>query len=137
MTQFNRVLEFNKTVLGIQARKHGLQDGDELQLSLKQLREECSEYESAYEDALLSNEDKYIDAIDAIMDLKIFADGILYKLGLNEEEVEDIHTIIMNANMAKKIGVKKGREGFSAADAVKPEGWIAPEKLIKDLIFGA
>lgn len=125
---FTQVKEFNKDILGIAPRPKGLQSPDEAALSHKQLTEEAEEF-------LQANKDHdYIGSVDACIDSIVFAMGILYKLGVTETEFDTIFEIVMSANMAKKIGVKKGREGFGAADAIKPEGWVPPEELIAKVL---
>jgi len=130
MSQFNRVVKFNSEILGIAPREKGLQSKDELHLSIRQLSEEVNEF------VVANISTDYIGAIDALLDLKIFTDGILYKLGLTNEEVDACHKAIMDCNMAKKIGVKKGREGFNSADAIKPDDWKGPEDRIAEIIGG-
>ena len=126
--QFNEVVEFNQDVLKIGARGHKLQDPEEFQLSFVQLQEESSEFLEA------CNSGDYIGAVDACIDSIVFAMGILYKLGLTDEEFETCFTVVMAANMNKRKGVKAGREGFNAEDAVKPEGWIAPEEILREIL---
>lgn len=128
MSHFERVKEFNQTVLGIDPRQPGLQDLDEAKLSHRQLLEEASEYIVANFDA------DFISAIDGVIDGLVFGYGILYKLGLNETQVDKIFNAVMDANMTKVRGVKVGREGFDAADAIKPDGWLAPEVRIEKIL---
>ena len=127
-TQFSQVQTFNQEILGIDPRAKGVQPLEEAQLSHKQLTEEADEYLQAIKDG------DYIGAIDGCIDSIVFAMGILYKLGITEDQFDDIFEVVMTANMMKKIGVKKGREGFGAADAVKPEGWVPPEETIARIL---
>lgn len=126
--EFRLVSAFNQTVLGLAVRKHGLQDGEEARLSFAQLAEEAQEYMDANLEGDLPG------AVDACIDSIVFAMGILFKMGVTEEEFDTIFEVVMNANMTKKIGVKAGREGFDAADAVKPTDFIPPEVFIKEIL---
>jgi len=121
-------VNFNKKVLGIDPRIPKLQKKDEFKLSVVQLKEEIQEFEDAYEDGNL------VECVDAMMDLKVFADGVLYKMGLTPEDMFECAEAINTANMAKKAGVKATRvvtEGDDApVDANKPEGWVGPEAAI-------
>lgn len=122
--QFELVERFNREVLGIQPREHVLQSQDEMLLSSKQLTEEINEYMDAHE------EGNYVESVDAIIDNMVFGLGILYKLGLTNSEFEQCFAAVMEANFTKKKGVKEGREGFDAADAIKPEDFVPPEARI-------
>lgn len=126
--KYKSVVEFNQKVLGIAQRSKVLQPVDEFKLSHKQLTEEANEFLEACEDF------DYINAIDAVIDSLIFGFGILYKLGLSEREVDEIFAAVMEANMTKKLGVKAGREGFNAADAVKPVDFVSPETRIMRIL---
>jgi len=63
-----------------------------------------------------------------------FAQGILYKMGISDDEYQKIFEIVHAANMSKKPGVKEGREGFDAVDAVKPEDFVSPEDAIMRIL---
>ena len=129
-TQWQRVETFNRKVLGILPREHGLQDLKEAELSYTQLIEEAKEFLDARH-AL-----DYIGSIDAIIDSMVFSLGVLYKLGVTEKEFNQIFDTVMDSNMRKKVGVKQGREGFNALDAVRDEGFIPPEESIS-IILGS
>lgn len=124
-----RVVEFNQKVLNIKPRELGLMDHDEFQLSLAQFREETGEIAQAYDIGDL------VGVIDGVIDLHFFLLGVVYKHGIPEELYKDLFMAVADANMEKKLGVKSGREGFgNSADAIKPEGWVAPEVRIRNLI---
>lgn len=127
-TPFSQVQKFNHEILGIAPRAKGPQPLSEAELSHRQLTEEADEYLQAIKDG------DYIGAIDGCIDSIVFAMGILYKLGITEDQFDDIFEVVMTANMQKKIGVKKGREGFNASDAIKPEGWVPPEATIAKIL---
>lgn len=122
------MVEFNQEVLGIEPRKLGLQPPEEAALSFTQMREEAYEYRDANE------ERDYINVVDSVLDELYFCYGILYKLGLTENMIDDMFTAIHNANMSKKKGVKEGREGFDAADAGKPKDWIDPKQAMGEIL---
>ena len=127
-TRFSSVVEFNRQVLGIKPRPLGLPSLDEIKLSYTQLREEAKELVDAYGD------DDYIGCVDAVIDTLYFTYGIAYKLGLTERQLNDMFLMVHQANMNKKKGVKKGREGFDAADASKPKDWVDPRESMKEYL---
>lgn len=127
-TRMDLVIDFNQEVLGIAPRKIGLQPPDEAALSWTQMREEANEFREAYE-----NLDS-IGCIDAVLDELYFCYGILYKMGIDEALVDEMFAAIHKANMAKKSGVKSGREGFNAADATKPVSWVDPRVAMTEIL---
>ena len=127
-TRFMQTVEFNQEILGIDPRPLGLQSTHEAALSFTQMREESLEFRDANEGR------NFIEVVDSVLDELYFCYGILYKLGVTEEMANDMFTAIHNANMSKKKGVKKGREGYDAADAGKPEGWQDPHKVMEEII---
>jgi hypothetical protein len=127
-SRIDKVIDFNQRVLGIKPRRFNFPPTDELHLSYTQLVEEAAEFRDAYENVDLA------DMIDAILDSLYFSYGILYKLGLTEPVINEMFEAIHNANMQKTKGVKSGREGFDAADAIKSEGWQDPKKVILGIL---
>ena len=127
-TRFGQVVDFNQEVLGIQQRSIGMQDPHEAALSYTQLIEEAREYQEAIGHA------DFIDCVDAILDGLYFSYGILYKMGLSEDIVNSMFNAIHEANMTKAKGVKAGREGFKAADATKPSGWVDPKITMTEIL---
>ncbi|MAE84327.1 MAG: hypothetical protein CMB80_16415 [Flammeovirgaceae bacterium] len=126
--QFHQVQNFNGDVLEIPMRPVGMQSQDEFDLSMRQLQEEQNEIMQAYA------ADDFIGVLDGLFDLQYFLFGIFYKNGINAETYEKIFTVIHNCNMTKVKGIKAGREGFDAADAVKPESWVSPEEQISKIL---
>lgn len=126
--QMLQTIDFNKRVLGVTKRQPGPQSQDEFNLSLKQLREEISEMEDAH-----TNND-FIGVLDALIDLEYFLYGVLWKNGIDERMHSKLFLAVHNANMMKKLGVKKGREGFKAADAVKPSDWTDPQVMFARIL---
>lgn len=106
----------------------GLQEKQEFDLSMVQLQEEINEIMEAYENA------DFIGLVDGLIDLEYFLLGVMYKCGLDAESHRDIFTAVHNCNVKKVMGVKAGREGFDAADAVKPEDWVPPEEMIDGIL---
>lgn len=127
----HQVVEFNSRVLNIQQRPKDMLCKAEYDISVKCLKEEVQEFEEAY------HKGDYIGAVDAMIDLMYFAVGVLYKKGLSADQIELCCTAVHEANMEKKLGVNHRRGDGSAADAVKPEGWVPPEQRIIDILDGA
>ena len=120
--QFLDVMNFNRTILGIDPRKPGPQSRNEFELSMKQLKEEIGEIEEAFDKG------DYIGVLDGLIDLEYFLLGVFYKNGINESTHSELFDAVHQANLLKKVGVKEGREGFGdAADAIKPDSWVDPE----------
>lgn len=129
MTSFaHQVAEFNEVVLGIAPRFQMPLGEAELKLTLHCLREEVDEFEEAAQGS------DYVGMVDALIDLQYFALGALYKMGVTPDKVVKCCTAVHQANMTKKRGVKAGRGDGSAADAIKPEGWITPEERIGSIL---
>jgi len=119
--QFLDVMNFNRTVLGIDPRQPGPQPENEFKLSMHQLKEEIEEIELAFEKG------DFIGILDGLIDLEYFLHGIFYKNGINESAHAELHEAVHQANLLKKVGTKEGREGYDAADAIKPDSWTDPE----------
>ena len=83
------------------------------------LREEYDETREAM--VLEDNE----EIVDGLIDLCVIAIGTLDAMGVNAHKAWDQ---VLNANMAKEVGVKSSRPNpLGLPDLVKPEGWIAPD----------
>lgn len=124
MDMVNQVIEFNAKVLGIPDRKKEALCSKEFDLAVVQMKEEITEFIDAHETG------NYIGQVDALCDLVYFAIGKLYAMGLSADDIKNIFTLVHEANMQKKRGVKKERGDFGAADAFKPEDWVSPEDRI-------
>lgn len=125
MTTFaHQVIDFNQLVLKIQPRIQCPLSFPEFEITVKALKEETEEF------IVASQEADYIGQIDALIDLQYFAMGALYKLGLTADQINRCCYAVHDANMEKKLGIKPSRGDGSAADAIKPEGWEAPEARI-------
>ncbi len=119
--QMLSVINFNYDILKIKKRSLGIQARDEFDLSMHQLKEEISEIEDAYS---IGN---FIGVLDGLIDLEYYLLGVFYKNGVNEPTHAELFDAVHQANVLKKQGVKAGREGYDAADAIKPESWVDPE----------
>lgn len=128
MSMMKKVQEFNFQVLGVPQRELGMMPQEEMELSLVQLREEVKEIEEAYQNGDLTL------VIDGMIDLQYFLFGMVYKHGIPEPMWKEMFKAVHQANMEKKLGVKKERGDFGAADAVKPEGWVPPEQRLEEII---
>jgi len=122
------VAEFNEKVLKIAPRKPTMLKPEEFDISVKALREEVDEF------VVSTTMGDYIGCVDAIIDLQYFAYGVLYKMGLTPEIISEIAQAVHDANMTKKLGVVAKRGDGSAADAIKPEGWVPPEVQIANIL---
>jgi predicted HAD superfamily Cof-like phosphohydrolase len=125
MPLINAVFRFNKEVVMIDRPKIKALEGLEQSWLVGVLKEEADELGEAV---------TVVDQVDALIDSAIFAFGGLYRLGLNESQARDCFMAVMSANFDKKSGQKTGRIYEGVADAVKPEGWVGPEKRIADIL---
>lgn len=125
---FNEVVEFNRSILGIEQRPIGIMPEYEVKHLGKCLREEVSEFEDAFAMGDL------IGMIDSLVDGLYFGVGGLYKLGLPPEAISEIVLAVHEANMTKKKGTVAHRATDGAVDAVKPNGWIPPEERIGQIL---
>ena len=69
-----------------------------------------------------------VGAADALADVVYVAVGTALSMGIPLDKVWDV---VHSANMAKRPGMTK--RGI-ANDAVKPEGWVGPEKAIAAIL---
>lgn len=127
MSFIKQVVEFNQRVLKIDQRSMDMLSPEEFKLSCKCLQEELDEFKEAHEKG------DFVGCIDGLVDLMYFANGVLYKMGLSADAIEQCCTAVHEANMEKKLGVVAKRE-TGAADAVKPAGWVSPETRIMDIL---
>lgn len=130
MTPFQQVIEFNREVLRIAPPPLRVLPKHQAEILVKQLREEITEFEEAH------TEDNLVGCIDALIDLVYFAFGGLYKKGVNDEDFHNVFTIVHTQNMLKKKGVVEKRKVLGAEDAIKPENWLSPERLIAEYFSG-
>lgn len=119
------VFKFNKEVVKIERQSVKALVANELQWLVGVLKEEADE---------LQDSSTVVDQVDALVDCAIFALGGLYRLGLNNGQARDCFLAVMDANFDKKSGQKSSRVFEGVSDAVKPEGWVGPEKRIADIL---
>lgn len=93
-------------------------------LAYRQLKEELSELAAAKDPA---------DRLDALVDLIYFAMGAIKRLSKNKRAFSEAWKRVHAANM-KKVRASKSNPGKrnDKNDAVKPEGWTAPD--LSDLV---
>ena len=123
-----QIIEFNKVVLGIEPRELGIMSEAEIDITAKSLIEEAEEFVEAHMDG------NFLGTVDALLDSIYFAVGALYKSGLTAEQICESMSAVHHCNMDKKLGVNRKRGDGSAADAVKPVGWTAPEERISKIL---
>lgn len=86
-----------------------------LQFRIGCLQEELDELKAA------KNGD---DAVDALIDLSVFAIGTLDLFGIDAHMAWDR---VYKSNITKEIGIKESRPNpLGLPDLIKPEGWTAP-----------
>lgn len=110
------VVRFNSEIIGLPIPGHPQR--------LQVLRKSWA-CEALYEEFMeFKNATHMEDEADALIDLTYFALGRLVEMGLAPLPLfESVHA----ANMAKKRGELSKRPGSMGYDAVKPEGWRAPD----------
>jgi predicted HAD superfamily Cof-like phosphohydrolase len=123
-SMFDDVKEFHNKVLGV--APEGLPSLVSTEYVMERMRfllEEVTEFGDAAMTADM------VGTADALADIIYVALGTAYMMGLPFQEIWDhVH----RANMQKVKGVtKRGND----IDAVKPEGWIAPEAGIAALLL--
>ena len=121
------VIEFNRDLLGIEQRTPSMMPTEEHTHLTMALQEELKEFN----DAVIEGD--VVGAVDAIVDLIYFAIGGLWKLGLSHNQMVRCMQAVHAANMLKRKG-KVAKRYTGAADAVKPENWVAPEELIRKIL---
>jgi len=96
---------------------------EEKKFRIVALREEIDEYEESTE---------LVDEYDALIDLLVFTVGTFERQGLR---LQDGFDVVMECNMQKNIAGSNGnsKRGFKR-DLVKPDGWVAPEKKLQQII---
>jgi predicted HAD superfamily Cof-like phosphohydrolase len=89
-----------------------------LQFRLKMLLEECDETK----EAIKQNNPEEI--VDGLIDIIVIAAGTLDLFKVNAQKAwDEVH----NANLEKKVGVKKERPNpLGLPDLIKPNNWKAP-----------
>ena len=122
-----RVFKFNRMINAGKSEIPGQIGPSTKEWLTKALEEELQEFREA---------DTPEDLVDALIDLIIFACGGLYRAGLTSDQAKACFTAVLDANDAKKAGVKQNRAVAGVADAVKPAGWVDPKNTIAFLLKG-
>lgn len=121
------VEEFNATVLNVKAKeKIDNLSYNEGSFLISAIEEEYVELKSAMKKGHV------VDQVDALLDMIYFCVGGMVRMGMTSTQIRECVEAVHEANMQKAAGKKEGREG--GADAIKPEGWIAPEAKIAEII---
>ena len=87
-------------------------------------------------EAMQEELDEYIvagtaeDELDALVDLKIFVEGTIERMGL-ADVFDEAYRRVMEKNMEKELGPNQKRNSFQL-DLVKPEGWVPAD--LSDLV---
>lgn len=123
-----KVCSFNNNLLGINRPIGPIEDPKERDWLVGALREEIDEYLDSVKDH------DFIGQIDSMVDLIYFAIGGLVRMGLDEDAIHSIFSVVHEANSLKKAGVKAEREHTHNLDATKPKGWVSPEEKISEII---
>lgn len=122
-----RVFKFNHMIGAGKSETPGQIDFLTKEWLIRALEEELQEFREANTPE---------DSVDALIDLIIFACGGLYRAGLTHDQAKACFTAVLDANDAKKAGVKQNRAVAGVADAVKPAGWVDPKNSIALLLKG-
>lgn len=122
-----RVFKFNRMISAGRSETPGQIDPSTKEWLIKALEEELQEFREANTPE---------DSVDALIDLIIFACGGLYRAGLTPDQARACFTAVLDANDAKKGGVKQNRAVAGVADAIKPAGWADPKTTIARLLKG-
>ena len=116
MTIFKDVAEFHEKILDLKKLEHASLLTPEMMLErFRFLCEETNEFYTA------SVQGDMVKAVDGLLDTIYVAAGTLWLMGVPEQACWDL---VQMANMSKVRGVTSRG---NAVDAVKPEGWVAPE----------
>lgn len=122
-----RVFKFNRMIGAGKSEVPGQIGPSTKEWLTKALEEELQEFREANTPE---------DSVDALIDLIIFACGGLYRAGMTPDQAKACFTAVLDANDAKKAGVKQNRAVAGVADAVKPTGWVDPKNTIALLLKG-
>lgn len=113
------VERFNREVIGLPVPEAPrVLSGDRREFALQAMAEELGEFTDA------SERGDVAEAADALVDLIYFAMGRLLEMGVPPGPVWEV---VQAANMAKERGQLSKRPNSLGYDAVKPEGWTAPD----------
>lgn len=81
-------------------------------------------HEELEETSMAAHNGEPEEIVDGLVDILVFALGTLDLLGVDSKLA---WRRVMDANLAKEVGIKPGRPNpFGLPDLVKPEGWVGP-----------
>lgn len=87
---------------------------------------------NAFESAALNGH--YIQSALQMLGTFKAISNVMLNINMTPLIIEKCMLAVHKANMTKKRGVKAERGDLGVADAVKPEGWVAPEEAIKAIL---
>lgn len=128
------VAVFNEEITNYRSDKANWSKSDLIKLRVRQLQEEVQETQEAIDSG------DFVGAVDGLIDGIYFALGTLHIMGVDRELMNACFTAVHLANMSKKPGIKDSRRLEDVADedhpmdAIKPEGWISPEYLLRKIL---
>jgi len=126
-SMWDDICEFHQKFKIPQTEVPGIHNDEMIQFRMNFLKEELQEFE----DALACNDTTM--AFDALIDLVYVAMGTAYICNFPfDEGWEHVHT----ANMMKeRVKQKSASKRLTTYDIVKPEGWVAPDKMLTVLLL--
>lgn len=121
-SNFDTVVSFHRK-FGLEAKsKPQLLDTETYNFRLACLNEELNEFKQANYDENLP------EAVDALVDLVVFAIGTADCMGVSEELWQEVWQAVYEANMSKVKAVDASQSNRkSSLDIVKPAGWTKPD----------
>lgn len=134
MNIFKKIEDFNRNLVGVKRDQITPLSLDEAKWQIATLKEEITEFEDALK--ITETTDAIVAQADALMDLLYFTIGGFCRLGINHIQIEQIFKTVHKANMNKIKGKKSVRDHSIELDAIKPDNWVSPEKIIKEILFG-
>lgn len=121
------IFRFNEEIIGVDTPEARMLTAAEWEWLKTALKEEMTEMEAAYIAGDIAG------MVDGGLDLVYFAIGALRRMGLTSDQAWDCFFAIHKANMTKKKGKLEKRGDFEH-DAVKPENFVPPEQVIKQIL---
>ena len=104
----------------------------DIEYKLKHILEEVTE---AFEAAGQSD---LVTLVDSLVDVVYVAIGAALNLGVNPETWQRCWDLVQAANMAKvRVDRPEQSKRNHPWDIVKPEGWVAPEAKMSEVLFTA
>ena len=121
--QYNDVKEFHKAFNHPYSEDIKLLPRDRVLKRQEWMIEEIDEFKDSFTTS---------DQLDAMIDLIYFALGTLVEMGV--KDVDKYFDIVHNCNMVKLF--EDGKPRYNKDNKViKPKGWVAPDKKIREELF--